>query len=239
MLPKWTQNTHPCNFWVNTKYLTFVCRSLILTDVWVHERDAIQNARAPSKYVWCSVSVCFTEFKCILMCFSVFQFKCIWVCEMQTYCWVVHLVGWRGTRVVELACWGAKSFSISINLFSFLPMVFIWNEHSRLFDFVKGPLISSLFASSWLFRKETAVKMWQDLQTHLKSCLPSSLTSISRPILSWMLMRVISSFTKMQNFDNVGYMILKACYSLPLMFCHWKNESSTISFDVISKAWLC
>ena len=89
-----------------------------------------------------------------------------------------------------------------------------------MFYFVKGPLISSLFASSWLFRKETAVKMWQDLQTHLKSCLPSSLTSISRPILSWMLMRVISSFTKMQNFDNVGYMILKACYSL-IPYCHW------------------
>ena len=46
-------------------------------------------------------------------------FECV---KMQTYCWVVHLVGWRGTRVVELACWGAKSFLILIKFsFSFSP----------------------------------------------------------------------------------------------------------------------
>ena len=225
MLSKRTLNTHPCYFWVNTKYLTFVCRSLILTDVWVHERDAIQNARAPSKYVWCSVSVCFTEFKCILMCFSVFSaFHRV---EMYLIVWNANLLlgcppRWEARNSCCRTCLLGGKFIFDMNqfFFSFLPMVCIWNEHSRLFDFVKGPLISSLFASSWLFRKETAVKMWQDLQTHLKSCLPSSLTSISRPILSWMLMRVISSFTKMQNFDNVGYMILKACYSL-IPYCHW------------------
>ena len=147
-------------------------------------------------WVWMYLNV----FECVSVCFT--EFKYIWMCENANL-----LLGCPPRWVARNSCCricllGAKSFSISINLFSFLPMVFIWNKHSRLFYFVKGPLISSLFASSWLFQKETAVKMWQDLQTHLKSCLPSSLTSILRPILSWMLMPVISSFTKMQMFQK-------------------------------------
>ena len=132
------------------------------------------------------------------------------MCEMQTYCWVVDLVGRRGTRVVELACWGQNR---------------IWYESSFFFVFAHGFYLKQTFSTFWFcqglfdlsplcqflsFRKETAVKMWQDLQTHLKSCLPSSLTSISRPILSWMLMPVISSFTKMQIFQKCQYVDLQS-----------------------------
>ena len=67
------------------------------------------------------------------------RIKCIWLCEVQTYCWVVHLVGWRGTRVVELACWGQINFWYELSFLFRFCRWFLFETNILDFWFCQGP----------------------------------------------------------------------------------------------------
>ena len=148
--------------------------------------------------------ICFTEFKCIFECVSVCftEFKYIWMCENANL-----LLGCPPRWVARNSCcrtclWGAKSYLIWIKFFFRFCPCFFFKRTFSTFWFCQGSFDLFPLCQFLTFPKGDCRENVTRLQTHLKSCLPSSLTSILRPILSWMLMPVISSFTKMQIFQK-------------------------------------